>query len=1031
MAKLITTDSYYNLFPILISELQKDGQGLDKSNLVFCEEKISLYVERFICSELKGSFNTDVYSFGNFLRVNKKADKILSKEGSAMVIKRILSSLSLKCFKSGKVNLAPVLFELISQLKSAKIGVEEIALAVENTGGILKNKLEDVLKVFTEYENFISATGYDDQSSMLSYLPQIISTSQRVKNSKVYIVGFSGWTSQIKAAVTALLNTSKEVVAIFVENENQSAYVNETAKEFQSLCSLAGKPLFEEFVKSDFVEEGRIIASGLFDPTFKAEKIKTDKVFTLSAKNPEHELSAIAQEIKTLVNSGKYRYKDISIAVNEGFEYFYQLQKQFNLLEIPHYIDQKRKVNSHPLITLILSYIDCFRLNFETHAITSFFTNPLFNKDKVLSDEFSNYLLRYKINYSRIKTPFTLENKGNIPLEKLEQFRGEICSLFNGFSVKGLLKTLDVENKLELEAELLKEYLEEEESAVSKQIFKATISLLDEMELILGSEKLSLREYKNIFISGVSAMEMSIIPQHNDAVFIGSYKQIALAKSKCLFACGLTSSVPGVKEDVALLSDSDIDALEEIKILIEPKIKIVNHRQREQVVSAISSFADRLYLSYPICTQGGKKNVKSEILTFIGKNFECKEFDITDNYLTKKQGVLSFSKACSDFVNRDEFDFTEAASFFKAIDGQDLQFILDKANKTVKVRLDGERQLLKGKTSPTTIEDYYKCPYSSFLSHVVKLKDRDQCEVNSLSIGTLFHDILERYAREIDKVNDQDSSNKIFEEIVLKVLENEDYKRFFDDPANSASIDRALNECKKYCYKTYYSLKNSQFKVERTEQKFGGEDKDYPAISLLDGQVKLTGKIDRIDTYGDYFRIIDYKTGATDMDDKLLFAGTKLQLYLYAAVVKNKKLAGAYYLKISDKYRDHLDKIPPLAEGKTLNDPQVIAAQDEVFFADGESEFLPIKLDKEGNPKGALDQETLTSYVNYALKLCENAAKQIQDGVIIASPFGDVCKYCKYKALCFNSIGEKREIGGVDQDTIRQAVEGGEDQCQN
>lgn len=1031
MAKLITTDSYYNLFPILISELKNSANKLEGYNLVFCDEKISLYVERYICSQLKGSFNTDVYSFGNYLRAHKTAEKLLTKEGSSMVIKRIISNLPLKCFKSGKANLAPVLFDLISQLKSAKVGVEEIANAVENTAGILKNKLEDVLKVFTEYQKFICENGYDDQSSMLSYLPQIISSSEKVKNANVYLLGFAGWTSQIKSAITALLNQGKSVTAILVEGSNESAYVNETAKEFKLLCSHSGKSLSEEFIKSDHAKEASIISSGLFNPIFSTEKYKSDKILSLSAKNPQHELSAIACEIKSLIYSGNYRYKDITIAVSEDYEYLNELKKQFNLLDIPYFIDQKRKVNSHPLITLILSYIECIRLNLENRALTKFFTNPLFNKDKELSDEFDNYLLRYKINYSSIKKPFTLENKGNLPLEKLEEFRQKICAIFNGFSVKALLKELGVENKLEQEANTLKARFEEEEAAVCNQIYKSVSNLLDEMDLILGDTKLSLNEYKNLFLSGVSAMEMSIIPQHNDAVFIGDYKQIALGKSKCLFACGLTSQVPGVKEDVALLSDNDIETLEEIKILIEPKIKIVNHRQREQVVSALCAFNDRLYISYPICSFDGKKNVKSEIVSFFEKNFEYDKFDKTDVYLTKKQGILSFSKACSDFVGRDTFDFTEAASFYKAVNGENLQFILDKANKTVKIRLDGERALLKGKTSPTTIEDYYKCPYACYLSHVLKLKDRDQCEVDSLSIGSLFHDILEKYAKRIIEVEDKFSSDALFNKVLKEVLEKEDYKRYLEDPQSDASLDRVIVECKKYCYKTYLSMQNSAFKVDRTEQKFGGEDKNYPAISLLNGQVKLTGKIDRIDTYGDYFRVIDYKTGATDMDDKLLFAGTKLQLYLYAAVVKNKKLAGAYYLKISDKYHDKNDKIPPLAEGKTLSEEQAIMAQDCDFYQNGESVFLPIKLDKEGNPKGTLDGQTLGAYVDYALKLCEKAAEQISDGVIIASPFGDVCKYCKYKALCEQPASQERTLGAVDQDTIRQSVEGGEKPCQN
>ncbi len=1033
MVKLITTDSYFNLFPILVDQIKGHVTGLDQYNLVFCDEKSSLYVERFLCGKLKGSFNTDVYSFGNFLRVHKRVEKLLSKEGSAMAIKRILSSVSLKCFKSGKSDLSPVLFDLISQLKSAKIGVSELENAIENTGGILKRKLEDVALVFSKYEQLIEEKGYDDQSSMLSYLPEIIENSEKVKNSNVFLVGFSGWTRQVREAVSSLLKTSKNVTAILVEGKNDSAYVNETSCDFRALCKEKDISLTETHLESDYSIEAKTVTNGLFDPTFIEQKIQTEKVYKLSAKNPQHEISAIAQNVRSLVMSGKYRYKDVALALGNQETYKEEIKKQFNLLGIPYFLDDKKKVDSHPLITLILAYIDCFKFNFEKSALKAFYKNPLFNNDKVLSDEFDNYILRYKINYGRIKKPLTLAHDGKLELSSLEQFRQKICSHFESFSVRKLLKELDVESKLEKSAETLRTLNRSEESAICAQIYSATLNILDEMTLLLGENKLSYGEYKTVFQSGISALEMSIIPQNYDAVFIGDYKQIALGKNKCLFACGLTSAIPSVKEDVALLSDGDIDKLEQIKILVEPKIRIVNHRQREQVVSALSSFDERIYVSYPVCETSGKKNVKGEIFTFLDKNFTTKDFDLVDEYLTKKQGVESFAKSCSEFADGKINDFSEAASFYKAVNDEKLQFILDKANKTVKIRLDGKRDLITGKTSPTTIENYYKCPYYAFLSHVVGLKAREEGEIDNLSIGNLFHNVLEEYAKKLGngKIDGKDSSNKAIEKSIQEVLSREEFKRYLEDTETYSSINRVLDECKKYCDKTYLSFKNSLFKVEGIEKKFGDGKDDYPAIPLLGGEIKLTGKIDRVDTYGDYFRVVDYKTGATSVDDKLLFNGTKLQLYLYGAVIKDKQLAGAYYLKISDEYRKDDLPLSPLAKGKTLNEEQAINAQDVDFLTKGTSEFLPLKIDEKGlNDKDLVDRETISAYVNYALKVCEKGAKNIQDGVIIASPTGRICDYCKYKAMCADNVQEKREVNNVDQEFIKQSVKEDES-CQN
>ena len=76
--KLIITDSYFNIFQILTENLKKNANSLDARNLVFCEEKFSLMAERTICSAVGGTFNTDVFSFGNFLRRKKQLNQVLS-----------------------------------------------------------------------------------------------------------------------------------------------------------------------------------------------------------------------------------------------------------------------------------------------------------------------------------------------------------------------------------------------------------------------------------------------------------------------------------------------------------------------------------------------------------------------------------------------------------------------------------------------------------------------------------------------------------------------------------------------------------------------------------------------------------------------------------------------------------------------------------------------------------------------------------------------------------------------------------------
>lgn len=1035
MINLITTDSYFNLFEILKKELNGKVNTLNGKNLIFCEEKVSLMVERVIFSEYGGSFNTSVYSFGNYLRINRPAQNVLSKEGSAMAVKRILSSVNLDLFRASKINLAPSLYELIIQLKSAKVGVNDLSRAVDGATGVLKNKLKDILTVYSEYQDFLVGGGFDDQSSILNYLPSVIENDQSISDTDVYILGFDGWTSQLRVSIGALMRNAKSVTAILTRGDNVCAYVNETESSFLSLAKDLGLSVNQTFIKSEWVEEGRLLANSLFNPVAqKTQKRNTEKVFVLSAENKFSETERVAEVIRSKVLNNKMRYRDFTVCVPSISEYRDALTRAFSMLEIPFFLDEKKKVVSHPLIRLILSYIDATRKNLERTVLSEFYKNPLFSEDKTLADEFENYVLAYNIDFGRIKKPFEYAPKGEKTLEELNAFRQSVVDCFNSFNLTNLLNKLNVEQKINEFSSLLEGLSEKEESAINSQIYQKVTALLGEMDMMLGTTRLTLTELKNVFLSGVTAMELSIIPQYNDAVFVGSFKETALGKAKCLFVLGLTADVPNVKADVALLTDSDISVLEDIKVLVEPKIRVVNHRSRENVALAVSAFSNELYLSYPITGLGGDKNVKSEVLKTAESLFSVKPFPEKSGYLTYKEGLSTFARSCGDFVDSRINDFTSATTFYTTVGEDKLGGLLQRSNQEVKVKLNSGKEIMEKKfVSPTRIEDYYKCPYRAFLSAGLKLTRRDKGEVDGFSVGNIMHEIFSEYLKEenLCKVYDAESSFAVVKNIAEKILKEEKYSRYFENAVTKNSVNNAIKECAKFCYKNYLALKKSTFKVARTEASFGdGKDFDYPAIKLLDGKVKIVGKIDRVDEQGEYYRIMDYKTVSPNADLDLLFTGKKLQLYLYAAAVDHDKnnpktLAGIYYMPVSDKFIKEGDKEPALSKGYTLEDPEVLKMHDIGVLESCESIFLDVKDKGVLSVNGGASKEQLKAGVEYALKLSEQAVEQMREGVIVPSPCDErICGYCEYRSLCNAYEPEVRSHGKVDAETIRSSLEG-------
>ncbi len=1019
MVRLITANGYPNLIDALLQELSGKTGGLDQKNLIFCEEKISLMLERRICAEFSGSFNTDVYSFANYLRKKKKFDKLLTKEGSVMVIKKILSETALKRYKGSSLSLAPSFYELLIQLKSAKITPEHLELARDKCTGLLKDKLSDMVVVYQKYQEYVEKEGFEDQSSVLSYLPNVIEEDNSISNTDVYLIGYESFTAQARAVITSLVKKAKSVTAILISGKNQFAFVGETPQYFESICNALGEKVERVEIKSTYNKSAERIVNGLFNPKeFFGDKLDCTDISFCTAKTAKEEVERVAEIIRSGVKSGEFRYKDVSVIVPNAVTYSKHLKNAFNTLDVPFFFDEKKRVENHPLIRLIVSYAQAFISGLERGSLADFYKNPIISPDKNFADKFENYILKCNVNYGRIKNQFTVIPKVEEDFTEFEKFRAKICEYFISFDVRKLLKDLEIEEKLGQFTEKLTAFGEDEESSVNAQVYSSVQSILGEMELILGTLKADVREFKKLFLSGVSALEISIIPQYNDAVFVGGFKEVSFARAKYVFAVGLDWSVPTIKDDVALLSDNDISALYDLQLLVEPQIRIINKREREGCALGLSAFKDGLYLSYALTDDSGKANVKSEIINFFLNRFNLKEFPERQKYLTKKQGLSLFAKECADFVNGISADVEALTSFYKLDDSKKALRVLENANSELKTKLNNYKEIMvKGVTSPTAIESYAGCPYKFFITHALKVRERERGVASADVIGTLMHEVFNEYVKNVDKVTDRVSSDELVNKITDEILSSGKFPDFSNDATEKYKVSDGIRQCREFCYKNYLWLQNSDFtaKKEDLEVKFG-ENCRYDSIKLLDGKINLSGKIDRVDTTDDYFRIIDYKSGKADISESGLYTGVKLQLYLYALAIKNssnKSLAGAYYMPLSDDYSSSEDE-SALTLGRSVSDEQLLKMLDKNYDG-GKGKF--INFDK----KELVDSKSLEYYLEYAKAISEKLAEHMSDGFIAPSPYGKVCDYCEFKSMCQGKF-TPRMVGTIKDYNIKDAV---------
>ncbi|MBO5927468.1 MAG: exodeoxyribonuclease V subunit gamma [Clostridia bacterium] len=1014
---IIKTERYADAFPCLINELKGKVNSISGRNLVFCEEKASLMAESVICSIFKGTFNTDVYSFGKYLKKFGTKNESLSKEGSAMAVKYVLSYSNLISLSPSKNMLAPTLYELIIQLKSAKVTPSDLINASKNLTGVLKNKIIDIATVFSGYEKFLQEKGLFDQGSLLSLLPELLENDQSLENTDVYLVGYSSWTAQARSIVKVLLKKAKSVTAI-LSGGDSSVYLNETSISFMEIAKDLGINVVKKEYASNGNAESKLILKETFNLVIKEEKFKTDKVKIFSPSSPYQEIEFIAEKIKQKILENNARYLDFTICLSSLEEYSEIIKEIFTRLEIPFFIDEKKQVISHPLVKLVISYLTSVQKNLERDAFLTFVKNPLVTLDREKADAFENYVLKYNVNFSRFNSPFIYGDESEIAVP--EEVRVNAVKYFENFSILGLIEKLNVKEKLTLHAKMLSEKGAKIECAVNEQVYDFVLKLLQDMQFILKGENLSVKETKDIFLSGVLAGELSVIPQYYDAVFVGLYKNTSLLNAKYLFAPNLNSNVPTIKEDVALLTDSDINKLLSGGVIIEPKIRHVNKRAKEETAMALSAFDLELYLSCPTTNLSGDFCEKSRIIFNAEALFDSQCHFNLDGYYSFNQGLLTFAKSTSNFVDGVEDDFTIPATFYKANkDTFNFNDIERASEREVKIALNDNKEIIAfNQSSPTVIEEFYACPYRAFLSKGLGLEPRKQGQVDSLFIGTFEHNVLDKYVKEvfIDKtcqVNNKQDSDTLVEKIIEEIKKVKNYDFLSQDESLDFKLASIISEVKGFCYKVKSDIDNSLFKPFKTEAGFNFE---------IGNNAKLVGKVDRIDKYQDYVRIIDYKTGTPSIEEKELFIGRKLQLFLYALAAGELKLAGVYYQPVDQSNYDNEKPNKNSMIGKTLASKETIIAQDLAFKEFNRSDVVPVTIKGE-ELLGAFSEEELSAYISYAKTISEKAMERISQGVIVSSPLEKSCEYCPYTAICENNLFE-RKVKEVDTNVILESVKG-------
>lgn len=990
-----------------------------QKTVIFCEDRLSLAAERTVCAAVEGTFSTSVFTLARFLASEKgKAENVLSSQGSAMAVRKIIedNKSSLTLFKKlSAAGAAQSVYDTIALLYSSRVSAEDAAKAAEG-GGILGGKLHDLAIIYSEYEKYLKESGKQDRNAYLRQLGTVISQSPKICGSCVVFLGFQALTGTSAECVRAAFGAAESVYGLFIGGK-EDLYVNEASATFLAIANEFGGA--ETSSHGGDVEEAEVLRRAVYNAeSFYREPVPTDKVNIYEAAETEEELEFIAVNIKKHISQGE-RYAKISVMLPNLDEGERALARVFSRYKIPYYADRRLPLSEHSLCAFVINYLVCATAGCPFAEVDAIIASPYFPAERAEKDIFRNYLLRlatYRGGVKRAPKEEALNSLG-FDIKVVEKVRKEFLKGLEFLPVKGgissicgglraLLAYFNTENVLKDLSEKYRDY-KPTAAQFSSRAYESLLTVLDEAESI-SAGGVSVKEFIKILKSGFAAMKISLIPPKADAVFVGDLAATANTGSNVVFAAHLSGDVPSASSDTSLLTDREIAALEGVNFNISPKISQVNARKRETCALNICAFKKQLYLSYSV-RQGGEESGASELISYAAAAFKTTKGARLEPVSVKKVETLyrAIPYYCSEKLPAIQylrkFASTEyAPSVYKVLAKHGFE---KEASAALKIPVKraiscGQRLYLGGKSSlsPTTLETYFSCPYLGFMRQGLKVQEREEGVIRAVDTGNFIHSVLQDVAAETGSIETAEEFAKRTRAVAEEKLSKPPYSSLVDSKSGKYVAEELLSEAVKISDGMYRQIKNSSFRFSEAE--CGCE------VQL--SNVKIYGRIDRVDESGDMVRIIDYKTGNIDATASKYYTGAKLQLPLYLlAVSKGKRAAGAYYFPASLEYKDKQDGVFRL-QGFMDGSDEVVIASDSTVQPRMKSDYVNASLGG-SRSESAMSRSDFADFLEYSKLVADVGATEMLSGNIAPSPAEGTCRYCKAGGSCGVNLGKDGE----------------------
>lgn len=1088
----------YNLYNRLINEAIADNDSGRKYILIVPEQS-SLQAQKDIVRmhRNEGVFNIDVVTFGRlayriFDELGIDLKETIDDTGKNLIVRKVLNKVSkqLRIIKADRTQgLVSEIKSMISELKQYGIGIDDLRRIIDEIKSTdrLKQKLSDILVIYEAFEEYIQdkyVTVEDKPEELL----RVIGRSSFFNNAVVAFDGFTGFTPvQYKLFECILVAADHVINTVTIPDDVDYNVINGEADLFhmsKNMMQIMGKIADRlghrveynrittdrdkyRFAKS---EELNFLENELFRYSGREYDKPVNDIKIIMPNNPMEEVQLTASGILDCVRNKALRFREIAVVAGDINEYSDFIQRIFTESKISFFMDTKRSLIGNPVVEYIRAALEIIKDNFSYESVFRFLKNGMCTIESDRVDVLENYVLAMGIRgRSRWHEMFIRKYSGKKKdLQEINRTREDFINIIADFEKKltegegtvavivraiyELMESANAYEYLKELADLMEKNSQKTDNmakaAEYRQTYAKIIGLLEQLNSLLGDEKVSIDEFMNILDAGFEEIKVGVIPPSVDCVTVGDIERTRLEHIKVLFILGVNEGVlPKLSSNKGVLSENERKILGDNEVVLSPSPREKVFIQNFYLYLNMTEPENGLYLMCHKYDSSGKECKPSRIISMVQKMYpklEVQNHDMIREFDKITNPENSLHIASTAFINSDKVKpgIKEMLTYFLETEPyagkiRHIMEIFVKETTIDTLSMDAADKLYREieKSSISRLEKYAKCAFLHFADYGLELEERKVYEINSADLGNIFHTSIENISIELKKRKMDFSmlSDKDRREMVVNAVMDAtaDYNAsFFTENSTNAYIkQRIINLLDHTVWALGKQLKAGQFKPVSFENIF------FEKFS----NTAVTGKIDRVDICETddsiHVKIIDYKSGANDIDLDEVYNGLKLQLmvYLHSTVKKLQQknpdktvvAAGALYNRIDNPI---ISKTNEDDVEKLLLDairPTGMVGYESLQYLDewdsGKSLVVPARKNKDGKlylDSHLLTDEQLKCLSEYAMNKMSEMENEINNGVVNANPYEGSCEYCPYSNVCgFDSDRQefRKEISIKDE----------------